>query len=151
MKDSFDGGNEMRYKDKEVRNLCHGVKERDKIAIKEMAEYFINLGIVKANSILIPAPQHEGYAIYTKEIAEIVAKEKNAKVCDVLKCKPHEMLYEQKKKGRIVTPELFITEQIIMCDNVFFLDNVMDTGVTYTTANKLFNGKLKPLVYATTQ
>ena len=30
----------MRYKDKGVRDLCHGVKECDKIAIKEMAEYF---------------------------------------------------------------------------------------------------------------
>lgn len=61
------------------------------------------------------------------------------------------MLYKQKKRGKIIIPELFVIEQILKYDNLFFLDNVIDTGITYKTANRLFNGKLKPLVYATTQ
>ena len=139
----------MRYTDKGVRELCHGVKERDQIAIMEMAEYFINLNIINANSILIPAPQHEGYAIYTKQIAEIIERETKAKVCDVLKCKPHETLYKQKLNGRVLIPQLYITEEIVTQDDLFFLDNVIDTGITYNTANKLFDWKLKPLIYAT--
>lgn len=138
----------MRYKDKGVRDLCHGVKDRDQIAIKEMAEYFIGLDIINANSIIIPAPQHEGYAIYTKQIAEIVARETKAKICDVLRCKPHEMLYKQKKKGRVIIPKLYLTEQLIETGNIFFLDNVIDTGTTFNAANIIFKGNLKPLVYA---
>ena len=138
----------MRYKDKGVRDLCHGVKERDQRAIEEMAEYFINLEIINADSILIPAPQHEGYAIYTKQIAEIVARETKAKICDILKCKPHEMLYKQKQKGKVMIPEIYLIEQLIKKENIYFLDNVIDTGITFNTANILFNGKLKPLVYA---
>lgn len=141
-------GNKMKYKDKGVRDLCHGVKERNQRAIEEMAEYFINLEIINADSILIPAPQHEGYAIYTKQIAEIVAKETKAKIYDILKCKPHEMLYKQKQKGKVMIPEIYLIEQLIDKENIYFLDNVIDTGTTFNTANILFNGKLKPLVYA---
>lgn len=135
------------YENNHIRDVCHGVKESDQIAIKEMAEYMLNLEVVTKNSILIPAPQHKGTAIYTKQIAEIIATETKAIIKDVLKCKPHEMLYKQKLKGRINTPELYLTE-IINETELFFIDNVISTGTTYRGANKLFDGKLKPLVYA---
>lgn len=136
------------YKDDGVREICHAVKECDWYAIQIMAEYFINLGVVSHESIIVPAPQHEGYAIYTKQIADIVARVTQAKVCDILRCQPHEMLYKQKLKGKVVVPEFYVTDSITEDKDIWFLDNVIATGATFYGANKLFGGKMKPLVYA---
>lgn len=134
------------YYNKKVRELCHGVKVNDCIAIKEMAEYFINLGIVNKNTIIIPSPQHIGYAQYTKEIAEIVANETKALVKDVLRCKPHEGMYQMKHKGKIKIPEFYLTESI-EGNEIYFLDNVIATGTTYREAKKLIKN-IQPLIYA---
>ncbi len=132
-----------------VRELCHGVKEHDRMAIEEMAEYFLSLETVTEHSVIIPAPQHSGYADYTREIADIVASATGARVLDVLRCMPHEPLYEQKKQERLTVPRIYLTGQVQGSD-LYFLDNVIDTGTTFRTTNRLFNGRLKPLVYART-
>ncbi len=134
------------YYNKKVREICHGVKENDYMAVREMAEFFINLGVITKNSILIPAPQHIGYAKYTKSIAEIIAKETKASIKDVLRCKPHEGMYQIKKSGRVKIPEFYITEEV-KGDNVYFLDNVIATGTTYREAKKLITN-IQPFVYA---
>lgn len=135
------------YENNHIRDVCHGVKELDHIAIMEMAEYMLNLDMITQNSILIPAPQHIGCAVYTKQIADMIAKETKAQVKDVLKCDPHEMLYTQKLKGKLFVPKFYLTETI-EGNELFFIDNVIATGTTYKNANKLFNGKMQPIVYA---
>lgn len=134
------------YYNKKVRELCHGVKVNDHMAIKEMADYFINLGIVNKNTVIVPAPQHIGYAQYTKEIAEIVADETKALVKDVLRCKPHDGMYQMKRKGRVKVPEFYLTE-LIEGNEIYFLDNVIATGTTYREAKKLIKN-IQPLIYA---
>lgn len=136
-----------RYRDSRVRELCHGVKERDPVAIREMADYFLNLDIITSNSILIPAPQHEGRAIYTKEIAEIIARQTGCRIADILKSAPRKPLYEQKKLKQKMALGFYL-EGRVDGDEVYFLDNMIDTGTTYREANRLLNWKLKPLVYA---
>ena len=137
----------LKYSEKKVRELCHGVKERDQVAIREMADYFLNLDVLNPNSILVPAPQHEGYAIYTKQIAEIIAKHIGCRVADVLISKPRETLYEAKlNKGFM--PLDFALKNEIVGEDIYFIDNVIDTGTTFRTANRLFKGKLMPLIYA---
>ena len=137
-----------RYYDKRVREVCHAVKEHDIRAEREMAEYFLNLGFIKKGSVIIPAPQHTGDALYTKRIADIIAQNTGAKVSDILKCTPHETLYSLKKRKALVKPEFFLTGDV-SGEDIYFLDNVLDTGTTYFAAKKLINN-LKPLVYATT-
>ena len=138
----------MQKYQKRIRDICHGVKENDDVAINEMADYFINLDIVNEGSILIPAPQHQGFAVYTKQIADIVAENTGAKVCDVLRCLPHETLYQQKKKGIICMPTMYMNGKIKVRKQIYFVDNVIDTGMTYNAANMLLGGKMKPLVFA---
>ena len=139
------------YGNGRVREICHGVKERDPIAIKEMADYFLNIGIITKNSVIIPAPQHTGTSVYTKQVAEIVCANTNATMLDILRCEPHETLYIQKKKGYMKAPKMFLTsnEWVEISGKMFFLDNVLATGTTFQCANKLFEDKLTPLVYAT--
>lgn len=135
------------YYDKQVRELCHGVKERDPIAIKEMASFFMNLDIISAESILVPAPQHEGYAIYTRQIANIISEQIGCQVADVIKSRPRDTLY-QMKVHNIIKPLGFMLDKVITGNDLFFIDNVIDTGITFREANRLFNGKLKSMVYA---
>lgn len=135
------------YKDRHVREVCHGVKERDRQAIKEMADYLLNLELVNRDSILVPAPQHEGFAIYTREIADMIAGQTKCKVADVLISSPRKPLYELKKHNVEGLLE-FRLKEMIYGDEVFFLDNVIDTGTTFRAADSLLGGILKPLVYA---
>lgn len=138
----------MQKYQKRIRDICHGVKECDPIAINEMADYFINLDIINADSILIPAPNHQGFAIYTKQIADIIAENTGAIVNDILKCLPHETLYHQKKTGKIHKPVMYLTKKIETEKQIYFLDNVIDTGTTYYAANRLLGGRMNPLVFA---
>ncbi len=137
------------YYERKIREICHGVKDRDPIAILEMADYFLNLEIVKKGSILVPAPQHEGYAIYTRQIADILSRETGCKIEDVLISQPRKTLYEQKMANNAGIVQFELIKNIKGSD-IFFLDNVIDTGTTFFEANKLLNGRLKPLVYAKT-
>ncbi len=137
------------YYDKRVREICHGVKERDLVAIKEMAQYFLNLDVIEKQSILIPAPQHEGYAIYTRQIADIISEQTGCRVADVIKSSPRETLYRMKKTN-LKKPLGFILDKEVAGYNLFFIDNVLDTGMTFCEANKLFGGRLQPMVYAAT-
>ncbi len=136
------------YKDRGIRDICHGVKERELECMKIMADFFINQDVISKNSIIIPAPQHEGCAIYTKIIADIVAAETNATVMDILKTRPRQTLYEQKKKGRIDDLYFYLTDSAPKSGDIWFLDNVIATGTTFNAANRLFGGMLKPLIFA---
>jgi len=57
------------------------------------------------NSVLVPAPQHGGRAEYTLRIAETIADRTGARILDIVRCEPHQPLYEQKLAGE-ANPEL---------------------------------------------
>lgn len=137
------------YHDKKIKDLCHGVKERDHIAILLMSDYFLNLDVITRNSIIVPAPQHEGFAIYTKEMAEIIASQTGCKIADILISKPRKTLYEEKLTKKKNNLSFWLKEDI-QGNDIYFLDNVIDTGITFQTANRLLQSKLKPLIYAKT-
>ena len=106
----------------------------------------------KEKLYLVPAPQHTGNAEYTLEIAKRIAQANpDCEVLDILKCEPHEPLYNQKKDGnRKPDLELYLDEKPSVPENakIFLVDNVISTGQTFNTANELFDGKLIPLAYA---
>lgn len=159
------------YNSKNTRKLCHIIKEADrnseeyKNAIEQMADYFVNQGIFNENSVLIPAPQHTGKAEYTWHLAAAISQKTNSPIADILRCKPHETLYEQKKNG--IEPDvdfylenakgvknlnnLFDETTIEFWkrngDKVYLLDNNISTGLTFNKAEKLLPG-LIPAPYA---
>lgn len=131
------------------RIICHLIKERNKNAIIKAAKYIAKLNIIGKDSILVPAPQHTGKPIYTKEIADIVAYFTGATVLDVVKCIPHETLYQQKLKGNINVPKFYLNGNIEVNKDkdVFLIDNVISTGTTFNNINKLFKNTIIPLPY----
>lgn len=137
-----------------VRETCHTIKSSDNSevlakTIRKMCRTMAELWPLDVDSILIPAPQHTGDAAYTKEMAEELADLTGARVADVLKCRPHRPLYEQKKEGKPLSLELYLAESVPETNgHVFFVDNCIGTGKTYTEAQKLIGRPLVPLVYA---
>ncbi len=129
---------------RETKDICHGIKMNDEQAIKIMADFFLNQNIFNDECFLIPVPNHNGYAEYTRKIAELMAQQTNAKVLDILKCKPHESLYEQKLKKRKLNLEIFKIGNIPK-GKIFLIDNVIATGKTIYECNKALGIYTVPL------
>lgn len=142
-----------RYRHGNTREICHEIKNRNEECYKIMADFFLAQEIVDKSCILIPAPQHEGYAVYTKQIAELIAQKSGAAVADVIKSTPRKTLYEYKQK--CLKPMLNFT---LMKANwpaarqdedvkMFLIDNVLDTGQTLKACQRAVGVPLTPLVY----
>lgn len=136
------------YFERNIREICHEIKNRNEESYKIMADYFLNQEIIDNQCLLIPAPQHEGYAIYTKKIAEIIASKSGAKVLDIIKSNPRKTLYECKQKHKKIVLNFEITEKMSFgSQKVFLVDNVLHTGQTLSTCQKILGHPLIPLVY----
>ena len=143
-----------------VRETCHELKEGINFlttsketynkAIIKVAEFLRATNILTQKDYLVPAPQHTGKAEYTLDIAKILSADTGATVLNILGRTPSETWYRLKKKKIPVTPEFYLkTSSIPEKGRLFFVDNVIDTGITFRTANILLGGRLNPLVYAT--
>lgn len=149
------------YNSKGTRELCHVIKEADrnseeyKNAIEKAASYIAEHIHKSRHTYLVPAPNHNGKAEYTYDIARIVGLKINAPVFNILECKPHETLYEQKKKNLESDVELFLNDygkSVISNfpegrNYIYLIDNCISTGLTFNRAAELING-LIPAVYA---
>ena len=149
------------YNSKGTRELCHVIKEADrnseeyKNAIEKAASYIAEHIHKSRHTYLVPAPNHNGKAEYTYDIARIVGLKINAPVFNILECKPHETLYEQKKKNLEPVVELFLNDygkSVISNfpegrNYIYLIDNCISTGLTFNKAAELING-LIPAVYA---
>lgn len=149
------------YNSKGTRELCHVIKEADrnseeyKNAIEKAASYIAEHIHKSRYTYLVPAPNHNGKAEYTYDIARIVGLKINAPVFNILECKPHETLYEQKKKNLEPDVELFLNDygkSVISNfpegrNYIYLIDNCISTGLTFNRAAELING-LIPAVYA---
>lgn len=149
------------YNSKGTRELCHVIKEANrnseeyKNAIEKAASYIAEHIHKSRHTYLVPAPNHNGKAEYTYDIARIVGLKINAPVFNILECKPHETLYEQKKKNLELDVELFLNDygkSVISHfpegrNYIYLIDNCISTGLTFNKAAELING-LIPAVYA---
>lgn len=149
------------YNSTGTREICHILKEADKKseeyknAVEQVADYFVKQNIFDSKSILIPAPQHTGKAEYTWNIAAAISRQTYCSIADVLKCKPHETLYEQKKNGKEPDVEFYLEnadDSTIKLwkesgYKVYLLDNNISTGLTFNKAENLIPG-LIPAPYA---
>ena len=148
------------YYNERIRQLCHDIKQYDDMkrhiyAVKTMVEYFLSLQCITPHAYLIPAPQHTGRATYPRELCILLATYTGACVCDILACKPHVPLYEQKLTNTNTENSIKLKLQLIgkfptIADGspVFFVDNVIGTGKTFLIARKLIQNNLQPLVFA---
>ena len=141
------------YKDIGVRETCHDVKQTKNInsrntAIRRIANWLERGLIASEDTILVPAPQHTGKAEYTLDIAEGISKKTGAPVADIIKCEPHECLYDLKYQGENPEIKVFLTELPDPEKTYLFVDNVLSTGTTYLSCRLLFPGNLIPFVYA---
>lgn len=141
----------QKYMDPVIREFSHGIKDRDPQALKMMTHFILDNDMIRKGDLIIPAPQHEGKAIYTLQIAEMIADETGAIVIDILHSKERKTLYEQKLSGTVSAP-LFIADYKNLPKNkrIFFLDNVIDTGATLRAAERAVGRRLTPLVYSYT-
>ena len=141
----------QKYSDPVIREICHGIKDRDLEALKMMKHFILDDGMIRKGDLIIPAPQHEGKAIYTLKIAEMIAEETGAVVIDILHSQQRKTMHEQKLSGTVSAPLFFADYQNQPRDKrIFFLDNVIDTGTTLKAAEQAVGQKLMPLVYAYT-
>lgn len=132
----------------DTREICHEIKNRNEECYHIMANFFLEQEIIDNQSILIPAPQHEGYAIYTKSIAELIALKSGARVLDVIKSSPRKPLYEYKQKHMIAVLNFYTTEEVVFGNQkVFLVDNVLHTGQTFSACQKILRHRLIPLMY----
>ena len=143
------------YETPGARELCHAVKEEPdpvlrQAAIEEMASYFASLGILDEDSYLVPAPQHCGYAEYMLDIAQLVSEMTGAHVLDIVACEPHEPLHSRKLAGTFSVDAIqcWLTDDYPEEGVLFFLDNMMSSGITYESVAALFDRPIYPLVYA---
>lgn len=139
----------QKYDIPRIREICHGIKECDMNCLQTAADFFLNAGVVQENDVLIPAPQHTGRAEYTLQMAQMVAKETGAVVADCLYRLQGESLYKAKQEGRNVPP-VFWMNGSIPAGRLIFVDNVIDTGVTFRAAEKAVGREMEPLVFACT-
>lgn len=141
------------YNEPHVKMMCKNAKSTHQGVVRDAVYYMASLIAftedVKEGDILIPAPQHNGAAQYTLQMANLIASFTHAKVMNVLRCKPHIGIYEAKKKGLLLSIQMYITEHIPQARRVLFVDNVIDTGATFIAAkNQIPN--IEPLTFATT-
>jgi hypothetical protein len=141
------------YRTAGVRETCHALKGdfgqlAQNEAICKVAKYFLSQYRLNANDVIVPAPQHTGSAEYTMRIAEIIKSNTPVVIADVLGRMPEEMLYAQKKIGESKCVNMFLKNTLPIVANYYFLDNVIDTGLTYLTAKRICGTNLKPMIYA---
>lgn len=132
----------------DTREICHEIKNRNEECCRIMADFFLGQEIIDSQCLLIPAPQHEGYAIYTKIIADMIASKSGARVVDIIKSNPRKTLYECKQAHQRSSLNFTATEKLLANNqNVFLVDNVLHTGQTLEACQKVVGRPLIPLVY----
>ena len=109
------------YNDTNIRDICKAVKQHDNRREQKKAIKVIARYLISLSIV------GEG---------------------DILKRVPEESFYEKKKNNKFAQLHLYLNQKIPQGNHYFFVDNVISTGTTFHTANKLFDYKLIPLVYA---
>lgn len=122
-----------------VPEICHAAKDGDAGAIRKMAEEMAK--DLKGDEILVPVPSRSGIATITRRLADEISKISGCKVENVLRGPTRESLYELKKNGQAITPEMLgLQASHIPEGKVMLVDNVVATGTTARAAMKAIPG-----------
>ena len=118
--------------------------------MRAIAKHIINQNFLSEKDTIIPAPQHTGKAEYTLQIAKMIAKETGCHIADIIECTPRDTLYNIKKRkgaGAEIDTGLYLSGEIPTNTTLWFLDNVVASGKTFSAAKSLIP-RLKPLPFA---
>ncbi len=144
------------YHDTEVyphslRKLSKDVKKSDSTAIAIAA--LLLSQIITPNAVLIPLPQSSGKADYTLELANTIRIiRQDCVVIDILAGTPRKKLYDIKKSksslkgvrtGLKVKEDVDCKDALQSNPNIFFVDNVVNTGFTFMRARKALRKYIK--------
>ena len=122
-----------------VPEICHAAKDGDAGAIRKMAEEMAK--DLRGDEILVPVPSRSGIATITRRLADEISKLSGCKVENVLRGPTRESLYELKKNGQAITPEMLgLQASHIPEGRVMLVDNVVATGTTARAAMKAIPG-----------
>lgn len=127
-----------------LRKLSKDVKKNDCTAIALAALLLSH--IITPNAVIIPLPQSSGRAEYTLELAKTIRIiRQDCEVVDILSGTPRKKLYEIKKSrtslkgvktGMKVNENTDCIDTLQNNPNIYFLDNVVNTGFTFSRARK---------------
>lgn len=120
---------------------AHAMKEGANWAIYKAAAEMVKY--IPTNAVLVPMPSHTGRATYTLELCKRIARETAAEVCDYLRGKERETLYNLKKQGRRILPAklgFYLSQPIPSGKLVIIIDNVVATGTTAAAAVRAIGG-----------
>ena len=141
-----------------LRKLSKDVKKNDVTAIAIAALLLSKL--IMPNAVLIPVPQSSGKADYTLEIANTIKIIRHdCEVFDILSGTPREKLYSIKKShssvdgmdlGLKIKDNTHCKTVLQSKGNVFFIDNVINTGLTFIQARRALKAyaKVEPTLLA---
>lgn len=127
-----------------LRKLSKDVKKNDVTAIAIAALLLSKL--IVPNAVLIPIPQSSGKASNTLELANTIKIIRHdCEVIDILSGKTREKLYDIKKTqssvkrinlGLKVKENTNCKETLLTKSNIFLIDNVVNTGLTFIQARR---------------
>lgn len=123
------------YRKEGRSETAHAMKNGERWAIFKAAAEMVKY--IPKNAVLIPMPSHTGKATYTKELCRLIARDTAAEVCDILRGKERETLYNLKKQGRHILPKklgFYVTQEPPTGKRLLIIDNVVATGTTATAA-----------------
>lgn len=134
-----------------LRKLSKDVKKSDTTAIAIAA--LLLSQILTPNAVLIPVPQSSGKADYTLELANTIRIiRQDCEVIDILSGTPRKKLYDIKKTktslkgvrtGLKVKESADCKETLRAHSGIFLLDNVVNTGFTFSRARKALRKYIK--------
>ena len=129
------------YRAERRNETAHAMKEGANWAIYKAAAEMVKY--IPTNAVLVPMPSHTGRATYTLELCKRIARETAAEVCDYLRGKERETLYNLKKQGRHILPAklgFYLSQPIPSGKRVIIIDNVVATGTTAAAAVRAIGG-----------
>lgn len=144
------------YADEGARERCHRVKAGDIYACEEIAKVIAEQLTHLKGFTLIPVPSRSGVATNNLTICLALAKFTGAHVLDCIKGSSRVSLYDLKKEGATISPELlslYLTkESEHLTGPCYVFDAVVDTGTTMAACLSLLKEyDALPLTYAMTE
>lgn len=135
-----------------ARNMAIAIKTANDAGLEyAIASYLAEF--VRPDDVLVPAPNHNGYAEYTLRVANHIRDRTGARVVDCLEVEKHSQLYVPNRQLSLKEKKSKLNMSLKMplpkSTRYLFVDNVIDTGATFLVAKNLIC-QLEPLVFAST-
>lgn len=144
-----------KFYNESTRVIAHGIKNGDIDSIKKAAKAMAHM--LPDHCILVPIPSRNGIATTSEQLAVrlvLESKHKIVTVSDVLIGKERRSNYICKLEGNPLTEEdlefKMLWKDFDEEENIIFIDNVIDTGVTAMAAAHAYGKPCSVMAYAIT-